>query len=187
MVHTTSNRASSVWWRVAVCGVAVMCLPAGTVAATPTPTTPHIVYTPIAPVVQRRTVTIIPVAPTTTVAVDTPPTLPASATGYAPAGLTGCNEMSWYRIEAGLPAVFDRLGARESRCTNTDRVRTSCCYGYWQLAIGLHLRTAATRDAYRVCGVTTFDDINSNTPHDKKASACATAVLYHRNGLAPWR
>ena len=106
---------------------------------------------------------------------------------YAPAGLTGCNEMMWYRINAGLPAAFDRIGFRESGCRNENTVRTSCCHGYWQLAIALHLKTPATRNAYHQCGVNSVDDINSNTAHNKKAQACATQVLYRRNGLAPWQ
>ena len=106
---------------------------------------------------------------------------------YAPAGLTGCNEMMWYRIDAGLPPVFDRIGYRESRCRNENTVRTSCCYGYWQLAIALHLKTPATRNAYHQCGVDSVDDINSDTPQNKKAQACATKVLYQRNGLGPWK
>lgn len=116
--------------------------------------------------------------------VTTPPAPPAVG-----AGLTGCPEMQAYRIAAGLPEQFDAIGYRESRCRNSDEVRTFCCYGYWQNFISSHL---SRQSAYRQriideCGVTGADDINSDTPDDKRRQACVTYVVWSISGMSPWR
>ena len=104
----------------------------------------------------------------------------------APAGLTGCSEMSWYRAAVGLPSRFDQIGYRESRCTNRDDVRTSCCHGYWQLSIALHLRDHRLAGRYHDCGVWSAADVNSDTPGDKLRQACAAKALYDTVGMSAW-
>jgi peptidoglycan hydrolase-like protein with peptidoglycan-binding domain len=108
---------------------------------------------------------------------------------FAPDGLSDCDEMRFYRVQAGLPDVFDGLGWRESNCRNEDGVRTFCCYGYWQNYITSHL---SRQSAYRQpiierCQVSGADDINSDVPLDKQRQACVTAVVYSISGLSPWR
>jgi hypothetical protein len=120
---------------------------------------------------------------------DPPPPLPGlNGLPFAPAGLSDCDEMKFYRQQAGLPDTFDALGWRESNCRNEDAVRTFCCYGYWQNYISSHL---SRQSAYRVpiiegCKVTGADDINSDVPLEKQKQACVTAVLYRISGLKPW-
>jgi hypothetical protein len=118
-------------------------------------------------------------------ATETDPPPPPS--NEAPAGLSNCQEMSWYRQRAGLPAVFDSLGYRESNCRNEEGVHTFCCYGYWQLWISLHVRDGSLADAYAACGVSSRYDVDSDTPGDKRRQACATKALYDKQGLSPWR
>lgn len=105
----------------------------------------------------------------------------------APIGLDDCAEMSWYRQRAGLPAVFDRLGWRESNCRNEEGVHTFCCWGWWQLWISLHLDDRRLVDAYHACGVYSSRDVDSDTPADKRRQACAAAALYAVEGLQPWQ
>lgn len=107
-----------------------------------------------------------------------PPTVPTFA--------DDCDEMSYYRAGVGLPAVFDRLGWRESNCRNEDGVRTSCCHGWWQLSINLFLRDARMSRRLADCGVTSAADVNSDTAADKLRQACAARALYDLEGLAPW-
>jgi len=114
--------------------------------------------------------------------VTTPPAPPM------PVFANACDEMSWYRQAAGLPAVFDQLGYRESRCDNTQVSRTNCCVGWWQNYISSHLSRAS---AYREriineCGVTQRSDILGDTPEQKLRQACVTMVVYERSGLTPW-
>lgn len=117
---------------------------------------------------------------TPVVATGVPPVPPVSAE-------SACDEMSRYRQAAGLPDVFDQIGRRESNCRNEDGVRTFCCYGYWQNYISSHLRSPGYRDRIvDECGVTGFDDINSDTPDDKRRQACVTFVVYDVSGLSPW-
>ena len=105
---------------------------------------------------------------------------------YAPEELTGCYEMIWYRMSVGLPDIFDKIGYRESRCINDDEVRTSCCHGYWQMSTTLHLRDHRLAPQMAACGVTSFEDLNSNTPEDKRRQACAAKALYDLDGTYPW-
>ena len=107
---------------------------------------------------------------------------------FAPQGLSDCDEMRFYREQAGLPDTFDALGYRESRCRNEDSVRTFCCYGYWQNYISSHLsRSSAYRQRIiETCQVDGADDINSDTGLDKQRQACVTAVVYSISGLSPW-
>lgn len=108
--------------------------------------------------------------------------------GFAPEGLSNCDEMQFYRKQAGLPDKFDALGWRESNCRNEDGVRTFCCYGYWQNYISSHL---SRQSAYRVpiiekCQVRGADDINSDNPLEKQKQACVTKIVYDISGYAPW-
>jgi hypothetical protein len=108
---------------------------------------------------------------------------------FAPGGLSKCDEMKFYRQQAGLPDVFDSLGWRESNCRNEDSIRTFCCYGYWQNYISSHL---SRYSAYRTrildeCKTDSADDINSDEPLDKQRQACVTKVVYDISGLSPWR
>ncbi len=104
----------------------------------------------------------------------------------APSFANNCAEMHWYRVSAGLPARFDALGWRESNCRNEDRVRTSCCHGWWQLNVGLHLRDHRLAPRYRACGVTSYTDVNSDTPNDKRRQACAAKALFDVVGFSAW-
>lgn len=108
--------------------------------------------------------------------------------GFAPEGLSNCDEMQFYRKQAGLPERFDALGWRESNCRNEDGVRTFCCYGYWQNYISSHL---SRQSQYRVpiieqCQVRGADDINSDDPLEKQKQACVTKVVYDISGYGPW-
>jgi hypothetical protein len=122
--------------------------------------------------------------------IDPPPPPPVEVATpvevVAPAGLSNCDEMSWYRKAAGLPARFDQLGWRESNCRNEDGVHTSCCYGWWQLNVGLHLRDRRLIGAYHRCGVWSAADVNSDTPSDKLRQACAAKALYDVVGYSAW-
>lgn len=106
-------------------------------------------------------------------------TLPGTTTTIllAPTGLTGCAEAQWYRINAGLPAKFDRLVVRESNCIQRDDVRTWCCYGWWQLYVSLHLADPKLGPRYALCGVSSAADVNSDTPLDKWRQACAAKAV----------
>jgi len=104
----------------------------------------------------------------------------------APEGMSNCDEMSWYRQRAGLPARFDRIGWRESNCRNEDGVHTSCCYGWWQLNVGLHLRDGRIAGRYAACGVSSRFDVDSDTPGDKLRQACAAKALYDTVGMSAW-
>jgi len=114
-----------------------------------------------------------------------PPVWPTGLWGqpYAPIGLSDCDEMRFYANQFGLPARFDAIGWRESNCRNEDGVRTSCCYGYWQLH-QMHFRPGNVMD--RNCNADSFDDINSDNPLDKQRQACAAKQLYDQVGLSPW-
>ena len=105
---------------------------------------------------------------------------------YAPEGLSDCEEMTWYRIDAGLPPAFDRIGWRESNCRNEDVVKTFCCHGYWQMYTSLHLKDHRLAPRMAECGVTSHHDLNSDTPEEKKKQACAAKALYDVNGTYPW-
>lgn len=114
-------------------------------------------------------------------AAETPPD-----TGGAPAGLSNCDEMSWYRQNAGLPARFDGIGWRESNCRNEEGVHTSCCWGYWQLNVALHLRDGRLVGRYHACGVYGRTDVDGDNPGDKRRQACAAKALYDTVGMSAW-
>jgi hypothetical protein len=113
------------------------------------------------------------------VEVVAPPPPPA-----APAGMSDCDEMSWYRQRAGLPARFDQLGWRESNCRQELGVHTSCCWGWLQLNVSLHLRDHRLVDRYHRCGVYSVSDANG--PDDKARHMCAAKALYDVVGYSAW-
>lgn len=105
-----------------------------------------------------------------------------------PGGLNGCEEMSWYRQQAGLPDIFDSIGFRESRCQNDARPTipaASCCRGWW----AIH-RSNITAPGYAAgaaaCGITSEIDYYGTSPGQKRASACFARVLYDISGMRPW-
>jgi len=106
---------------------------------------------------------------------------------FAPEGLNDCQEMNFYRVQWGLPAVFDAIGWRESNCRNEDGVHTSCCWGYWQLWIGLQVQDHRMQPRLAWCDVDHYSDVNSDVPIDKQRQACATAQLYAEDGMSPWQ
>jgi len=118
--------------------------------------------------------------------VDPPPPPVEELPTVAPAGMSNCAEMSWYRQAVGLPARFDAIGWRESNCRNEDGVHTSCCWGWWQLNVGLHLRDHRLAGRYHDCGVSSAADVNSDTPGDKLRQACAAKALYDTVGMSAW-
>jgi hypothetical protein len=131
------------------------------------------------------------VATEVAVRVEVPPPAPvedvvAPPPPADPAGMSNCDEMSWYRQRAGLPARFDALGWRESNCRNEDGVRTGCCHGYLQLNVSLHLRDHRLAGRYHECGVYSYADVNSDTPGDKLRQMCAAKALFDVVGYSAW-
>lgn len=108
---------------------------------------------------------------------------------FAPDGLSGCDEMTFYRKQWGLPDRFDGIGWRESNCKNNVVSRIGCCYGYWQNYISSHL---SRQSAYRQriideCKVTGSADIYGLDPLQKQKQACVTAVVFQISGYSPWK
>jgi len=114
--------------------------------------------------------------------VDPPTTPETTALSFA----SDCDEMHWYRAAAGLPARFDAIGWRESNCRNEESVHTSCCWGWWQLSVALHLRDRRLVDRYHSCGVYSRSDVDSDTSADKRRQACATKALFDVVGYSAW-
>jgi hypothetical protein len=110
----------------------------------------------------------------------------ATASHQVPAGLSNCAEMHSYRVSAGLPAAFDALGWRESNCRNEESVHTSCCWGYLQLNVALHLRDRRLVDRYHNCGVYSRFDVDGNNPGDKYRQMCAAKALFDTVGYSAW-
>lgn len=117
-----------------------------------------------------------------------PPAAPSPAGPggpYAPAGADECAEMTFYRIQAGLPSRFDQLGWRESNCKNTVTSNTGCCVGYWQIHTG-NFTAPGYRAGFVACGVTRRSDIIGLDPAVKQRQACAAKVMYDVSGYQPW-
>lgn len=117
---------------------------------------------------------------------DMPPIVVSDLEPSGPVGLTGCDEMNWYRVNAGLPERFSALGWRESNCRNEDGVRTWCCHGYWQLYISLWIQDHRLSPRLAACGVDSADDVNSDTHEDKLRQACAAKAAYDVSKFQPW-
>jgi len=105
---------------------------------------------------------------------------------FAPAGLSDCDEMNFYRVQWGLPERFNAIGWRESNCRNEDGVRTSCCHGYWQMWTALHLDDHRLAPKMNFCGVFSYQDLNSDNPLEKQKQACAAKALYDTVGYSAW-
>lgn len=110
-----------------------------------------------------------------------PPPVPTGLNGMplAPSDLTGCQEMSFYRQQAGLISHFDGLGFRESGCRNSVTSAIGCCHGYWQihrLWIG----------QLRHCDIDSVDDFLGNEGLDKQRNACAAKYIYSVQGGGAW-
>lgn len=119
------------------------------------------------------------------------PPSPVESVPVPPSGSTvsaggRCGEMSSYRAAAGLPPRFDQLGWRESNCRNEEGVHTGCCWGWWQLNVGLHLRDHRLAGRYHDCGVWSRTDVDSDTPQDKARQACAAKALFDVVGYSAW-
>jgi len=104
---------------------------------------------------------------------------------FAPEGLAGCEEMSYYRQQAGLPEQFDAIGYRESRCQNT--AENSCCHGWWQAHEGNWRGTSYAIFFREHCQAQSADEVDNNDARSKQKSACVTKVMYDISGMTPWR
>lgn len=101
------------------------------------------------------------------------------------AGLDACGMLMYYRIQAGLPAVFDAIGYRESRCDNTVTSSTGCCVGALQIGTG-NFTAPGYRDGIAACGVTRRSDIMGDNDSAWKKQMCVAAVLYRISDMQPW-
>lgn len=107
---------------------------------------------------------------------------------FAPPELTGCEEMEFYRVQAGLPDRWGDeprtgpvrqkgIGWRESNCRND--VTTYCCGGYWQ--IGWGNITAYGYRAFGIwdrCKIASRYDYVGTSSLQKQKSACAAKGLF---------
>lgn len=110
-----------------------------------------------------------------------PPSPPSS-------GLSGCDEMSHFREQAGLPVIFDSIGYRESGCDNGARptlAAAACCRGWWAIHKS-NIRAPGYSAGAAACGIKTEADYYGNSEAQKKASACFAKVLYDVSGMTPW-
>lgn len=105
---------------------------------------------------------------------------------FAPEGLSDCDEMNFYRVQAGLPDQFARIGWRESNCRNEEGVKTFCCYGYWQMYFTQHRADHRMRPRYDACEIFAVSDYNGDEPLDKQKQACAAKALFDVAGMSPW-
>lgn len=169
----------------------------------PVPLTPLVTVT-TRPATTTTSTTLVetppPVVPATAlvpaVRVDPPTTQPAPvaevvATGlhgkpFAPSGLDDCDELSFYRQQWGLPAKFDALGYRETRCIQEPHVKTFCCYGWWQLYFSIHMKDPRMQPVYADCGVNSPSDYDGPQPIEKQRQACVAKGLYDLVGYQPW-
>lgn len=148
---------------------------------------------------------VLPIAPTATTFVpsdrlmeftpdDTlplppdPSTLGLQGLPFAPEGLSGCEEMEFYRIQRGLPAYFGaerwQMGWKESNCRNN--VSSFCCHGYWQLYVSLHLKDHRLAPLYKECGISSVSDVLGNEPIQKQKNACGAAAVLSVSGCQAW-
>lgn len=117
----------------------------------------------------------------------------------APEGLSGCDEMNFYRLQWGLPERFSDqprvpavsfgrqgLGWRESNCRNEVISSTGCCGGYWQLYINMFARDHRMRSKLADCDVRVLADVVGTEPYDKQRNACVAKSLYEVQGIQAW-
>jgi hypothetical protein len=107
---------------------------------------------------------------------------PPVATGlnglpFAPAGMSGCDEMEFYRAQWGLPQVFDGMGYRESNCRND--VENRCCHGYWQLHESYWSHVPK-------CEVYSIYDAQGTSGLSKQKNACLALHVYGISGCGAW-
>lgn len=116
----------------------------------------------------------------------TEPPAPVGINGlpFAPDGLDGCDTFTFYRIQWGLPATFDRLGWRESRCTNTPISRTGCCVGALQLH-EIIFRDHRMLEPLAACDAT-WANVRGDTGDAWQRQMCAARALFDVAGYRPW-
>lgn len=114
--------------------------------------------------------------------ISPPAPIPTSPT----AGLNACDEMDFWRQQAGLPEGFNSIGWRESNCRNDVTSRTGCCVGYWQIHTG-NFTAPGYKAGIAACGVDGRSDILGNSDEQKQRQACVAKVLYDVSGMVPWR
>jgi len=133
--------------------------------------------------------------------VDPPKIPPETSSGlrgmpFAPEGYSGCDEMNFYRVQAGLPSQFSDqprsgprsnwgYGWRESNCRND--VANACCHGYWQAHEGNWSGTSYAAFFRSHCDAQSASDVFGNSALNKQRQACVTKVMYDISGLQPWR
>jgi hypothetical protein len=155
-------------------------------------TAPTIVIHPILPSLDApaiATVSAIRIRPPSPITRDEHTPMPAAPTGimglpFAPANMTGCDEMTFYREQFQLPPRFDGLGYRESRCTNTPISSTGCCVGYWQLH-SIIFRDHRMIEGLAACGAT-WQNVRGDDPASKQRNACAAKQLFDTAGYQAW-
>jgi hypothetical protein len=104
----------------------------------------------------------------------------------APVGLSRCDEMEFYRAQAGMPAYMDGVGFRESSCRNDVVSSIGCCYGYWQAYVSLHLRDAKLSPRYARCEVDEISDVYGNLPLQKQKNACVAKAILDIQGIGAY-
>jgi hypothetical protein len=105
---------------------------------------------------------------------------------YAPAGLSARDEFDWYRQAFGMPPLFIGIGYRESRHIQDEHVRTSCCVGWLQLWVALHLRDHRLAPRYEACGVDHESDVDGPEPWEKWRHMCAARAVLDVQGMSAW-
>lgn len=117
-------------------------------------------------------------------------TPPSDTSGgfFPPDGMSLCDEMSWYRQQAGLPEAFDRIGVRESGCRNDAPPLSSVARryrGWWSVGV-MHITNRVYGPGAAACGINDESDYYGTSPSQKRASACFAKVLYDNSGMQPW-
>lgn len=106
----------------------------------------------------------------------------------APEGMSGVEEMEFYRIQWDLPEYFGcerwMIGWKESNCRNT--VSSYCCHGYWQLYVSLHLKDHRLGPRYVECGITSIADVLGPEPIKKQRNACGAKAVFDISGCGAW-
>jgi hypothetical protein len=113
---------------------------------------------------------------------------PAPSGPSEPTFASLCEEMSWYRQQAGLPEVFDRIGVRESGCQNDAKptsVTARRYRGWWSVGV-MHIYNVVYGPGAAACGIDHESDYYGTSPSQKRASACFAKVLYDNSGMQPW-
>ena len=113
---------------------------------------------------------------------------PSAASPSEPSFSSLCEEMSWYRQQAGLPSQFDAIGFRESGCRNDApplSVVARRYRGWWSVGV-MHINNVVYGPGARACGITSEADYYGTSPSQKRASACFAKVLYDHSGMQPW-